>query len=483
MTKDTKPGLILSVVRHALLALSWGILFVIVCMLFNMLTGAFIINDQQFLMKTTWSDTGVILAACLYLSVPAVLFAGFGMALGRRDSAKFWVLLAGVSSYAILGLVIWTTLYHSVKGSTSELNSFAWMLFTVYTFWASPVTELLRSYIPDPNRVKLAGLLISFLPTGSAWLGICLVHGRRNRTRVRRMLGYSALVPAALACALAVSVLLPRQPFFDLKEFPAVDGATAAIPFGQIMLSRLTGVNKPYAENEGISFNTTHNAYVNLIEKKADLILVAGPSAEEEKLAQEHGVKLKLTPVGKEAFIFLVHRDNSVDGLTVGQIQDIYSGKIANWKDVGGEDHRIVAFQREANSGSQTYMESKVMKGLKLADPPMESKSGGMGGLIDAVADYRNSKQAIGYSFYYFASEMYKRDNVKFVSIDGIQPSKANIRNGQYPFTTFVYAVTRDDEPADSPAGRLLEWLQSPEGDRAIADGGFVPLTEGQHAQ
>ncbi|SDC92141.1 phosphate transport system substrate-binding protein [Paenibacillus sp. UNCCL117] len=475
-TKETSPGR--PVRGNILVAFAWGILILILYVMFNFLGVLFLSPREEFLLKTTWSDASVIAASFLYVSMAGLVFTGAGMLLAWRNRGAVWVWVAAVSSVAVIACVIWLSLYLSLRGSTSELDSLTWLPFAVYIYWAAPVKELLSSYIADTNAVKLIGLLLSLVPTCGAWLGIWIVQRFGARLTIGRLFAGCASIPAAAACVLILSLLMPRQASMTLQQFPKIDGATAAIPFAQIMLTRLTGVNRPYAEREGIRFNTTHQAYENLIGKKADLILVAGPSGEEERLAQEQGVKLKLTPIGKDAFIFLLHRSNPIDRLSTEQIRDIYAGRITNWRQAGGEDQQIIAFQREANSGSQTYMETKVMKGLTLAEPPTERKAGGMGGLIDAVADYRNSRQAIGFSFYYFASSMYRREEVKFVAVDGIEPSQANIRNGQYPYTALLYAVTREDEPASGPAGRLLAWLQSGEGSRAIQDGGFVPLEE-----
>ena len=68
--------------------------------------------------------------------------------------------------------------------------------------------------------------------------------------------------------------------------------------------------------------------------------------------------------IGLDGFVFLVNKENKVDSLTLEQIQKIYTGEITNWSNVGGENEEIVAYQREANSGSQNLMEKMVMQGL-----------------------------------------------------------------------------------------------------------------------
>jgi len=80
--------------------------------------------------------------------------------------------------------------------------------------------------------------------------------------------------------------------------------------------------------------------------------LGARPSKEQVEYAEECGTTFKYTQIGTEAFVFFVHKDNPIDSLTVEQIKGIYSGEITNWSEVGGDDEKIVAFQRNEGSGS-----------------------------------------------------------------------------------------------------------------------------------
>ena len=154
-----------------------------------------------------------------------------------------------------------------------------------------------------------------------------------------------------------------QDPIFTMENYPKIDGSTATLPLAQAYKSAFTGTS---IENVDVTHSKTHNAYVNLINKKSDLILVTYPSEEEQQLAKDAGVELEIVPVVKEAFVFFVNKENSIDNLTLNQIQDIYSGKVTNWKEVGGTDAQILAYQRPQNSGSQSGMLSLVMQGIKM---------------------------------------------------------------------------------------------------------------------
>lgn len=262
---------------------------------------------------------------------------------------------------------------------------------------------------------------------------------------------------------------------YTKESYPKVDGSTATIPLSEAIAAKLMGLTAEEAKGF-IKHNTTHNAYMNLIKGEADIIFVTPPSADELELAEKAGIELEVVPIVKEAFVFLVNKENPVDTISVAQIQDIYTGKIKNWKELGGEDAPIIAYQRPANSGSQTLMESLVMKGLTIMDAPKALRPAEMGGLIEAIASYDNSENAIGYSVYYFANSMYNRETIKFVKVDGVEPDNETIKTDKYPYTSAYYAVLRKSEPEGSKARELLAWILSDQGQKTAEAAGYVPL-------
>lgn len=269
-------------------------------------------------------------------------------------------------------------------------------------------------------------------------------------------------------------VAVPK-PKFDKNTYPKVDGSTATIPLSEAIACELLGLSKEEG-TEFIKHNTTHYAYENLLNKKADIIFVTEPSAEELQMAKDRNIELEVIPIVKEAFVFLVNVENPISSLSSQQIRDIYKGKITNWKEVGGPDTEIIPYQREANSGSQTLMEQIVMKGLKIMEPPKKLIIEGMGELIESVAKYDNSERALGYSVYYYAKSMYNRDTIKLIAIDEVSPDNRSISSGQYPFTSAYYAVIRKSEEPDSPQRKLIKWILSKEGQKIAEAAGYVPM-------
>ena len=262
-------------------------------------------------------------------------------------------------------------------------------------------------------------------------------------------------------------------------EFPKVDGATAMLPMVGEITKAVLGFTEAQAQKY-LDENTqgkSAKVYASLINKEKDLIFVSEPSDDILRQAQNAGVEFDNTGIGLDGFVFLINKNNPVESLTLEQIRDIYTGKITNWKDVGGEDAEIFPYQREQNSGSQNLMEKMVMKGEKMApakssDMQIES----MSGLIDSVANGDNSRYSIGYSIYLYAKEQYVKDSVKFVKINGVSATDENITNKTYPLTKIVYAVTRKDVPQESSARKLIKWLLTPAGQKVVEAGGYVKL-------
>lgn len=269
----------------------------------------------------------------------------------------------------------------------------------------------------------------------------------------------------------------------DLKmteaEFPKVDGATAMLPMiGEITKSVL-GYNDEQAQ-KFIEENTqgkTAKVYQGLIDGKTNVIFASEPSDDILQKAKNAGVEFEMTGIGLDGFVFLLNEQNPVKSLTLDQIRGIYTGKITNWKEVGGDDAKIIAYQREKNSGSQNLMEKMVMQGEKMTDAANTNlEIASMAGLIDGVSSYENSKYAIGYSIYLYAKEQYVKGNVKFLAINGVEATDENITNKSYPLTKIVYAITKKSEPQNSSARKLIKWLLTDAGQKAVEAGGYVKI-------
>ena len=251
-----------------------------------------------------------------------------------------------------------------------------------------------------------------------------------------------------------------------------IDGSTATIPLTAALYNTLNTGSRPPPVH-----NTTPNAYWNLITNRGtDLIFVTYPSEDEFRFASECGVELEIIPIVKDALVLLVNVENPVVDLTVSQLHDIYTGSITNWSDLGGNDEDIIPYQRSSGSGSQTLFLKLLMKDITPMAAPTEWITGEMDSLIEAVSSYDNSKNAIGYSMFYFVNNMYGNDRFKLLGVDGVRPSRATIERGEYPLEDYYYAVIRKDTPGDSPLRELIDWLLTDEGQSLAIRAGYIPV-------
>ena len=223
-------------------------------------------------------------------------------------------------------------------------------------------------------------------------------------------------------------------------NLPKIDGAAALFPVYSAF------VNAVYPDttelHDGIfEYNNTPEGYQNLAEKKTDIFIGVYPSEDQIAYAGTNNTTYKYTPIGTEAFVFFVHKDNPIENLTTEQIQGIYSGEITNWKQVGGKNEEIAAFQRNEGSGSQSMLE-RFMGDKPIMEAPTELKNDLMSGIIERVSNYKNKTNSIGFSFRYYVEGIIKNPDIKMISIDGIAPTAENIKNGTYPVVTPIYAVT-----------------------------------------
>ena len=263
--------------------------------------------------------------------------------------------------------------------------------------------------------------------------------------------------------------------FDDLPadQLPIIDGATAAFPVYSAF------VNAVYPETtelyDGVfEYNNTVGGYELLAQKKTDVFIGAYPSKEQIAFAEQNGTAFSYTQIGSEAFVFFVHKDNPIETLTLEQIKGIYSGEITNWREVGGNNEKIVPFQRNEGSGSQS-MFLRLMGDTPVMEPDTQTQIGGMGEIIEEVADYKSKPTSIGFSFRYYVEGMIKNPDIKMIAVNGVAPTKENIQNGTYAIIAPVYAVTYEGNPKES-VGQLIEWILSEEGQYIIEETGYVGI-------
>lgn len=246
-------------------------------------------------------------------------------------------------------------------------------------------------------------------------------------------------------------------------DIPVIDGAAALLPvyagFVQSIYPEDSVIfnGEDYDAKSAMHYTNTRGAYKDIVDGNADIIICAQPSDEQLAYAKEKGVELELVPIGSDAFVFIVNANNPVSDITIDQIKGIYSGKITNWRELGGKNVPIAAMRRNKNSGSQTALE-KIM-----GDTPI---------MPDYTALFGSP---IGFSFRYYVTGMLAEGGVKILTINGVAPTTETIADGTYPVSGNLYAVYRKGETNEN-VYKAVDFMLSPEGQKIVEKSGYIPI-------
>ncbi|MDP4083365.1 MAG: substrate-binding domain-containing protein [Bacillota bacterium] len=450
------------------------ILVLLVHLVGGAISGYFFEKKTQLKPLTSWKHFFIIYSP-LFLTV--------------FTATVLMLLTKGYFGNSLWNIFIYLEIPFFLNSALSSLNGqFLMIFFVPFTYF---FTLLVGFYFPQRKSINLKSQFKSFL-LALIPLIICitvnvLVLWERSQTILpsygfNYANGYSDidLQPYYVTNPKNILPTLNKKASFIVEnpmDMPILDGAEAAYPvyaaFAKATYKNINKVNSMNSAYEIVDFTNTINGFERLMNGEVDIFFGAQPSKEQENMAKQAGKQVKLTPIGKEAFVFFVNKKNPVNNLDSQQIKDVYSGKITNWNQVGGEDNKIRAFQRPKNSGSQTIME-KFMGTTPLMEPLKEEISG-MGEIMEQVANYRNYKNAIGYSFRFFATGMNPNHDIKLLSIHNVSPSAENIKNRKYPYVVNLYAISLQDTHKKM-VEPFLKWMQGPQGQKLIKEVGYIPI-------
>ena len=258
-------------------------------------------------------------------------------------------------------------------------------------------------------------------------------------------------------------------------DFPVMDSSTARKPLVQ-NIYRFFCLDTGYGGAEPLC-STTHGAWLNIADKKADIALLAAPTEEEETYLKEQGVEVEMKLYGGDGLVFIGNSACGVTDLTLDEVRAIFRGEITNWSELGGADHAIHVLYRDDQSGSQRLFEKMLFKDGDVPDYEALgfNRLDEMSTLVSACLD---DPYAIGYSIMTYLNDVYSNEALLAFSLNGYSATPENVRTGDYPLGTKGYVVIRSDEPEDSPARRLYNWFGSPLSDTFLSSCGITPLSE-----
>jgi phosphate transport system substrate-binding protein len=192
-------------------------------------------------------------------------------------------------------------------------------------------------------------------------------------------------------------------------------------------------------------------------------------AAEREKLKQRFNSLGVEIPSARDGLAVYLNDGSPVSELSLDQVMNIYTGKITNWKDVGGPDAKIVLYGRENNSGTYVYFRDNVLKGADFA-PGMQSLPG-TAAVVNAVS---KDKLGIGFGGAAYGKGIKFAKIKKDASSPAYEPNAETVKNGTYPITRYLYMYLKS-----RPTGALkqyIDWTLGAEGQAVVTEVGFFPV-------
>ena len=191
---------------------------------------------------------------------------------------------------------------------------------------------------------------------------------------------------------------------------------------------------------------------------------------DEKQKLQEAGKSAKEVIIAYDALAVIVNSENKVTNLTREQLEGIFTGKIKNWKELGGEDLKIVPYSRETSSGTYEFFKESVLKNKNYMNGIMSMPATGV--IVQSVSQ---TKGAIGY-----VGLAYLNKDVKaiHVSYDGgktyTEPSIANAKNKTYPIVRPLYYYY--ETKSETKVKPFIDYVLSPEGQKIVTEVGFITI-------
>lgn len=191
-------------------------------------------------------------------------------------------------------------------------------------------------------------------------------------------------------------------------------------------------------------------------------------TSELEKIKAKYQKNAIEIACAKDGLSVFLNKGNSVSELTIQQLGDIFSGKITNWKEVGGVDAKIQLYGRESSSGTFEFFKEHV---VKTDFSPRCQTLPGTAAIVNAV---KKDKYSIGYGGAAYAEGVKDCKVKKDTKSKGVLPTEANIKNKTYPISRYLYMYLKTRPTGETKA--FIDWILSPEGQKMISSVGYFPV-------
>jgi phosphate transport system substrate-binding protein len=228
-------------------------------------------------------------------------------------------------------------------------------------------------------------------------------------------------------------------------------------------------------QNPGVTIQVTGGGsgvgIAALINGSTDICEASRPikSSEVDKLKERFNTTGVEIPVARDGISIYLNEENKVFELTLDQLKGIYTGKITNWKELSGEDAKIVLYGRENSSGTYVYFKENVLLGSDFASQTQTLP--GTAAIVNAVA---KDKYGIGYGGAAYAKGVKYCMVKKDTGLPGYEPTLENIKNGKYPISRYLYWYLRNKPTGEIK--KLVDFVLSEQGQQIISKVGYFPV-------
>jgi len=277
------------------------------------------------------------------------------------------------------------------------------------------------------------------------------------------MITKKILLPAIVAMGVAATVFAAGQSKITVKGSDTM--VILAQKWAEIFMKK----------NAEISVQVTGGGsgtgFAALINGTTDICNASRPIKDKE-IAQIKE-KFNTTPIEIKTAIdgiaVYLNETNGIDELTIAQVKDIYTGKITNWKDVGGPDTKIIVYGRENSSGTYEFFKEHVLQNNDFANQVQTLP--GTAAVVNAVG---NDKNGIGYGGTAYSKGIKLAKVKKDAATEGVLPTEENVKGGKYPVSRYLYMYILKKPEGDMKT--FIDWVLSKEGQSVVSEVGYFPL-------
>ena len=208
-----------------------------------------------------------------------------------------------------------------------------------------------------------------------------------------------------------------------------------------------------------------------LINGSTDICEASRPikPSEIDKLKERFNTTGVEIPVARDGISIYLNEENRVSELTLAQLKGIYTGKITNWKELGGEDAKIVLYGRENSSGTYVYFKENVLTGADFASQTQTLP--GTAAIVNAIA---KDKYGIGYGGAAYAKGVKYCKVKKDTQTPGYEPTLENVKSGKYPISRYLYWYLRNKPTGEIK--KLVDFVLSEQGQQIVSKVGYFPV-------